>query len=216
VRTLPYAHVEREALLAADVQPGDRPPAPPPLDLVQAFVNTVDREHGPDLLDDAEGLAEWLARRGLPEPAAGSAAARGRSGRARLSHVSPSALRRAREVREALHALLLAQAHGAAAPADALATLDAAAERARLRPRFATGRLEPAADGVDGALGTILAAGFAARSDGTFARLKACSNDVCGWAFYDRSPTASATWCSMRVCGGRSKARAYYRRRTSP
>ena len=36
---------------------------------------------------------------------------------------------------------------------------------------------------------------------------------VDGWAFYDRSTNASATWCSMRVCGGRVKAGAYYRRR---
>ena len=35
----------------------------------------------------------------------------------------------------------------------------------------------------------------------------------CGWAFYDRSTNASATWCSMSVCGGRAKAGAYYRRR---
>jgi predicted RNA-binding Zn ribbon-like protein len=36
--------------------------------------------------------------------------------------------------------------------------------------------------------------------------------DDCGWAFYDRSVNASATWCSMRVCGQRAKARSYYRR----
>jgi len=43
--------------------------------------------------------------------------------------------------------------------------------------------------------------------------MKACPRDVCGWAFYDRSSNASATWCSMSVCGGRAKAGAYYRRR---
>jgi predicted RNA-binding Zn ribbon-like protein len=49
--------------------------------------------------------------------------------------------------------------------------------------------------------------------DGSWPRLKACPRDVCGWAFYDRSSNASATWCSMAVCGGRVKAGAYYRRR---
>ncbi len=49
--------MRRDALVAGDVQPGGRAPAPEPLVLVQAFVNTVDREHGPDLLDDADGLA---------------------------------------------------------------------------------------------------------------------------------------------------------------
>ena len=197
VRTLPYVAVEREALLSAAVQPGGRPPAPPPLDLVQAFVNTVDLEHGPDLLDEPDGLAAWLARRGL------------------RATVAQEDLRRARGVREALRAVFLAHADAADGPPDALAVLDAAAERARLRPHFGSGTLVPAADGVDGALGTILAAAFAARADGTLARLKACPGEACGWAFYDRSPAASATWCSMRVCGGRSKARAYYRRRTA-
>jgi predicted RNA-binding Zn ribbon-like protein len=233
--------VEREALLAGDVQPGGRPAAPPPLALVQAFVNTVDRENGPDLLDNAAGFAEWLAGRGL------------------ASEAPPASrdLARARAVREALRALLWAHVEeggeatrGGGAPlasdaggdeapalatldggddeapalatlgggddeAPALATLEAAAARARLRPDFATGALAPQAGGVDGALGAILAATFTAIADGTFARLKACPGDRCGWAFYDRSPTASATWCSMRVCGGRTKARAYYRRRTA-
>jgi predicted RNA-binding Zn ribbon-like protein len=192
--------VEREALLAASVQPGGRPAAPPPLELVQAFVNTVDREHGPDLLDDPEGFEEWLARRGL--------AARS---------LSTRDLARARDVREALRALLWAHAPEPSAddppPLEPHAILDAAAARAGLVPDFATGRLRARAGGVDGALGAILAEVFAAIADGTFSRLKACPGARCGWAFYDRSPSASATWCSMRVCGGRSKARAYYRRR---
>jgi predicted RNA-binding Zn ribbon-like protein len=91
---------------------------------------------------------------------------------------------------------------------DAAATLDQAA--AGLRPRFAPARLEPRAGDP---LGAVLAATFAAMADGSWERLKACPGDRCGWAFYDRSANASATWCSMRICGGRAKARAYYRRR---
>jgi predicted RNA-binding Zn ribbon-like protein len=48
--------------------------------------------------------------------------------------------------------------------------------------------------------------------DGSWPRLKACPRDLCGWAFFDRSSNASATWCSMSVCGGRVKSGAYYRR----
>ena len=59
----------------------------------------------------------------------------------------------------------------------------------------------------------VAAAAFAAMLDGSWRRLKACPREVCGWAFYDRSSNASATWCSMQVCGGRAKAGAYYRRR---
>ena len=31
-------------------------------------------------------------------------------------------------------------------------------------------------------------------------------------AFFDRSKNRSATWCSMSICGNRTKNRAYYRR----
>jgi predicted RNA-binding Zn ribbon-like protein len=51
--------------------------------------------------------------------------------------------------------------------------------------------------------------------DGTWARLKACPGRDCGWVFYDHSRNQSARWCSMKVCGDREKARAYYQRRTA-
>jgi predicted RNA-binding Zn ribbon-like protein len=188
--------VEREALLSGLVQPGDRPRAPGPLRLVQAFVNTVDREHGPDLLDEPGGLEEWLERNLMP------------------ARVAEGDLVEAREVREALRALLLANT-GHPRDAGAHAALTRAAARCRLEAVFAPDgvSLVPRAAGVDGALGRILAAAFGAMADGTWQRMKACPRDVCGWAFYDRSSNASATWCSMQVCGGRMKAGAYYRRR---
>lgn len=187
--------MDRSALVDGSVQPGDREPAPGGMRLVQDFVNTVDREHGPDLLADDAGLAEWLAWRDLPAAGGGDAAA-------------------ARELREALRTLLLAN-NGQAEPPGARATLEAVARRARLEAVFAPDppALVPRAAGVDAALGRIVAAAFAAMLDGGWQRLKACPRDVCGWAFYDRSTNASATWCSMRVCGGRVKAGAYYRRR---
>src|SRR5215211_6924695 len=41
---------------------------------------------------------------------------------------------------------------------------------------------------------------------GPAARLKACPHAHCGWAFYDRSRNRSSQWCSMRICGNRTKA----------
>ena len=188
--------MEREALLSALVHPGGRAPAPGPLRLVQAFVNTVDREHGPDLLDAAPDLEAWLARHLEPV------------------RVREADLATARAVREALRALLWAN-NGEPDDLGARAVLEAAARRARLEATFPPGGAAFAAraDGVDAAVGRIVAAAFAAMLDGSWSRLKACPRDVCGWAFYDRSSNASATWCSMQVCGGRVKAGAYYRRR---
>ena len=186
--------MEREALLSGLVHPGGREPAPGGLRLVQAFVNSVDLEHGPDLFDEEAGLAEWLDRQGL------------------ATDVAEDDLAAAREVREALRALLHAS-NGAPPDPGAEAVLDRAARRARLEPEFGAAALVPRAGGVDGAIGRVLAAAFAAMLDGSWRRLKACPREVCGWAFYDRSSNASATWCSMQVCGGRAKAGAYYRRR---
>jgi predicted RNA-binding Zn ribbon-like protein len=190
--------MEREALIGATVQPGGRAPAPGALRLVQDFVNTVDREHGPDLLDDPGALREWLDRRGLAPGAP----------------VGASEAARARAVREALRALLLAN-NGEPDEPGARAVLEEAGRRGRLEVAFEgrAPRLVARADGLDGALAAIAAAAFAAMLDGSWARLKACPRDVCGWAFFDRSTNVSATWCSMQVCGGRVKAGAYYRRR---
>lgn len=178
--------MDRQALIDASAQPGGRAPAPPGLALVQAFVNTVDREHGPDLLDEPGDWAAWCAARGLV----------------------PAPRDAARAVRETLRVLLWANAGhdgGDARPE----VLDAAAQSARVR--FDPPRVEaPAGD----ALATIAAQAFTAMADGTWPRLKACPGERCGWAYYDRSVNGSSAWCSMRVCGGRAKARAYYHRRT--
>ncbi|WP_410587087.1 CGNR zinc finger domain-containing protein [Amycolatopsis sp. lyj-23] len=44
---------------------------------------------------------------------------------------------------------------------------------------------------------------------GDWIRLKICPADTCLWAFYDESRNRSRTWCSMRVCGNREKARGW-------
>jgi len=188
--------MERADLIEGAVQSGGRPPAEGDLRLVQDFVNTLDREHHNELFDGPEGLAAWLEHRGFD------------AGGLRQADVA-----RALELREALRALLLAN-NGGPDASGAAAVLEAAARRARLAPVFAPAALEPAAGGVDGALGRVLAVAFAAMLDGRWARLKACPRDVCGWVFLDRSHANRGTWCSMRVCGNRVKAGAYYRRRT--
>jgi predicted RNA-binding Zn ribbon-like protein len=72
--------------------------------------------------------------------------------------------------------------------------------------------LEPEPAGVEHALARILAAVHTAMVDGTWPRLKACSNDECRWAYYDHSKNRSGRWCTMDVCGNTMKARTYRRR----
>jgi len=89
----------------------------------------------------------------------------------------------------------------------------------RLRARFApagSARLEPDGLGWQGALGRLLQVAVEAEVEGLWARLKACQNDRCRWAFFDRSKNRSGKWCTMRRCGNRRNAQAYRRRRREP
>jgi predicted RNA-binding Zn ribbon-like protein len=180
--------------------PGQRAPAPGRLHLVQQFVNTVDYEHGREMLSDPARLGSVLGDLGLLAPDA---------------RPTEAELRRALGVREALRSLALAN-NGGAVRRDELETLEQAAAAGRLDVAFdgaGGARLDAAAAGVDGALGTLVGIVYTAHADGTWPRLKACQRDVCHWLFYDRSRNRSARWCQMAVCGNRTKTRAYRARR---
>ena len=165
--------------------------APGELALVERFVNTADLDRGTDELATVEGLTAWLAGAGL---AAGAL-----DGADRELIVA---------FREALRALLLAN-HGGPPDPEAIATLDRAAPLVVAFDRAGTATLVPAGPGADGVLARLAAIVARAQAEGTWARMKACPNDRCRWAFYDRSRNRSRTWCTMRVCGNRAKARSY-------
>ena len=52
-------------------------------------------------------------------------------------------------------------------------------------------------------------------AEGPQARLGLCANPRCGLFFYDTSRTRRRRWCSMTVCGNRSKVAAFARRQAS-
>jgi predicted RNA-binding Zn ribbon-like protein len=83
----------------------------------------------------------------------------------------------------------------------------------RLDPVGSTTAFQPQRDDFDGALARIATIVGVAQVDGTFSRLKACPGDHCGWAFYDHSRNRSGSWCTMSLCGSRTKAREYRSRR---
>ena len=183
--------------------PGETAPektAPEPLRLVQRFVNSVDLESGEDELESPEALRAWLGERDL---IAGGA------------RVSSADLRRARDAREGLRALLMRN-NGLPFDAAKVDRLDAVARRAGLRASMSMSsgpELVPAATGVDAAIAQLLAISLLAVADGTWERLKACPREDCEWAFYDHSKNRSGRWCSMDVCGNQAKARAFRARR---
>ena len=176
--------------------------APRKLATLQAFVNTLDLEEGTDQLGSPAALASWLAGAGLAAPDAAA---------------SQAELDQAITLREALRGVLRSHvshppAADAGEPASRLRSI-----AARLPAGIAVdshGQITavPAGTGTAAALTRILLIAAEAATLGTWTRLKACSADDCQWAFYDRSPARTGCWCSMQICGARSKSRAYRRR----
>jgi predicted RNA-binding Zn ribbon-like protein len=171
-------------------------PAPMPLLLVQSFVNTWDGDHGSDLLLDPAAARDWLTQAGLwnaeraPEPAE---------------------LHLARGMREGIRAMLVANSGGPQPTAGDLQPMQAAARAARPALQIGPGgqisiRTEPSSRPGPGLL-TLLLVIRDSQRDGTWPRLKACSNPDCRWAFYDRSHSRAGAWCDMATCGNRIKNR---------
>lgn len=164
------------------------------IELVRDFVNTWDSDDGEELATPA-AVRTWFSERGILAASA---------------RVSADDRARTVALREAIRALLLRNNE---VDVDAQPqALGQVARRARLELAFAadgTPSLEPRAGGVDGALGRIVAAIAAAHGDGSWSRLKACRADDCRWAFVDHARNRSRSWCSMRSCGNRAKARAF-------
>jgi len=180
----------------------DRDTATGVVGLVQAYVNTVDIQDGPEELSDPNTLERWLVARGLMEPG---------------QPVSEGDLKNAIAVREAIRGVIGANSGTTVFPLD-IATLNKAAADSRLRARFGAdgkARLEPEAGGVAGAMGRMVAAVFTAMADEDWSRLKLCSSSTCRWAFFDRSRNHSSRWCTMASCGNRQKARRFRQRAKS-
>jgi predicted RNA-binding Zn ribbon-like protein len=177
--------------------------APGDLNHIRRFVNTLDLADGSDVIAEPDALRGWLAERGLIDEHA---------------ELTPADVRQAHAVREAFRKLLLANNGDALDPA-AVETLNAAAKSAELQVRVGPdgiAKLTPVRTGIDAAIGRMLAIVQTAMADGTWPRLKACAlHDSCEWAFYDWTKNRSGTWCSMKVCGNRAKARAYRERQRS-
>ncbi|GAB2525008.1 CGNR zinc finger domain-containing protein [Nocardiopsis aegyptia] len=168
---------------------------------IERFTNTFDLESGRDDLADSDVLARWLVDNELVEPGTRVDAA---------DHRACLDLRTG--IREVLVATgepdphPLARADALLAELPVLVSLTSAvAGRPVLVPapdlapvRRACVRL--ALDWVDLVL------------TGRSVRLKRCAEHTCGWVFWDGSKNQSRRWCSMRVCGNRTKSRRHTER----
>lgn len=180
----------------------------PAVELIEAFANTVDVETGDDEAATPLKLARWLAEQGLLEDSARPTATEHRAFmdlRAGLRDALDP------EAAPSPHRLALADAALAGTPV--LVTLTHSTVHG--------GAPQPLAPAPDlSPTGTAMARIAAAWAEivltGQSLRLKRCAEHTCGWVFWDSSKNHSRRWCSMRVCGNRSKSRRYAaRKRTS-
>jgi predicted RNA-binding Zn ribbon-like protein len=69
--------------------------------------------------------------------------------------------------------------------------------------------------GLDWLLAAVARSAAEIVAEGAGARLRVCANLDCGLFFYDESRTRRRRWCSMAVCGNRSKVAAFARKHAS-
>ncbi len=182
------------------IEPAGREPAPGSLRLIQLFVNSVNIEEGLELFESPTVAGQWLVDKGLAaEPVV----------------VDDHDLSRLLAFREALRRLMIANHDRSTPDPDAVATIEetglAAGLTVRVGPQGGL-TVEATGDGLDGALGALLAVVVEASLTGHWGRLKVCSNDGCRWAYWDGSRNRSSRWCSMSLCGNRAKVTAHRRR----
>jgi predicted RNA-binding Zn ribbon-like protein len=171
---------------------------------VQALINTVDRESGRDRLAAPADAIPWLIDTDLLAPETTS-----------LDEADRALVI---GVREALRAMAVHNCGGPAPGPVAIAPVRDVAQHAAFGAVLDdSGEITLAALGrtVRDRLGALLLVVFDAQRDGTWSHLKACANDDCVWAFYDRSRNHGGAWCDMATCGNKLKNRDFRARRRS-
>jgi predicted RNA-binding Zn ribbon-like protein len=185
----------------AELEDPESKPAPEPLRRVQSLINTIDLESGRDRLATAREAGPWLVANDLLAPDATP---------------TDDDLGILIGVREGLRALVLQNTDGEVPDPAVVSPLHRIAGRELARAAVSEDggvRVTPVGDSVRARLLRLLLIVSDAQRDGTWAHLKACANDDCRWAFYDRSRNHGGAWCNMATCGNKLKNRDFRARR---
>jgi predicted RNA-binding Zn ribbon-like protein len=170
---------------------------PPELALLTAFVNTLDVEEATDHLASPAAFATWIESVGLDQ-----------------TSISRRDLAAAIEVRDALRRMLLAHSGNVLRP-DEVPGLNTVVARYRAGIEFdvdARPIVRPRGTGPDELIARILVEVATAAALGLWERCKLCPAEDCLWAFFDHSKNRSRRWCSMDLCGNRTKSKAFRQR----
>ena len=181
------------------------------------LANTVDSrptESRRDFLTTYDDLLSWGTQAGaVTRGEADALRSQARRNPAGARRTLAAALR----AREAIFAILSAEAHGVRPPPEALATLESALPTAfaHLRLRRGAGGYELAWDDephLERVVWPALRSAAELLTSPDLRLTRVCASEACDWLFVDRSRNQSRRWCDMNVCGNRHKVREHYRR----
>jgi predicted RNA-binding Zn ribbon-like protein len=134
------------------------------------------------------------------------------------------AMLRAIELREALYAIFSAVMNRQTAPLEAMDTLNANLHDAALHSCLVQSgmenpeesfewRFDDMTSSCEAMLRPIARAAADLLASPAVALVRTCSAPNCQWFFLDTSKNHHRRWCSMRVCGNRTKVRKFYARK---
>jgi predicted RNA-binding Zn ribbon-like protein len=183
------------------------------------FVNTLDNrpsEEPTELLESYVDLAHFGDDTGIVKPEQAD-------GLVKRSHAAPEeaqrVLRNAIELREALYAIFSAVLRKHTVPATALAKLNKYVQEAgrhshliESKRRFEL-RFDQAGPEFEAILWPIARSAAELLASEQLPFVRACSSPSCQWLFLDTSKNHRRRWCSMKLCGNRTKVRRFYARR---
>jgi len=144
-----------------------------------------------------------------------------------------NAVRRARDLREALHQIFSALMNRQTAPQLAMEKLNANLHDAALHSRlvqrnavhpkalesetlpegYLVWRFDDPPSSFDAILWPIARAAADLLASSDVALVRTCSSPACQWFFLDTSKNHRRRWCDMKVCGNRAKVRKFYARK---
>ncbi|MFF5306465.1 CGNR zinc finger domain-containing protein [Streptomyces sp. NPDC013161] len=157
------------------------------------FIRTLRHRGSPDVMEelpDAEALLAWVRQCGPCTDATGQ----------------PDSAH-ARELREAVHALITAARVGRTPDAHSRDLVNSAAAHPVPVPRLApAGHLAwQADDPVRSTLALVARDALDLVTSPALTRLRNCAGQNCGALFLDTSRPGNRRWCSMGTCGNRAK-----------
>jgi predicted RNA-binding Zn ribbon-like protein len=181
------------------------------------FANTLDFRYDEsrrvELLPTYDRFLEFAAQAGLI-----SASGKRKLLRNTTASAAARRLRQIVEIREALYRMFLAAVNGKPPNPSSLRTYNRYLRDLHVTKEIVwrkSAYIRSSADLSTSSLGPIwpiLESAGTLLTSPDRSHIRECGDQSCRWLFLDTSKNHSRRWCSMDICGSRSKARRYYAR----